>query len=101
MGLAFLTCRGLKSPVARRYVKQKILEADPTEANPFVLGLPTGSTPLPMYMVPRRESRRPLTVPNPWRATCNTVSRLSQELIRMVKEGEVRVTSHPRLARFP
>ncbi|WP_028857210.1 glucosamine-6-phosphate deaminase [Psychrilyobacter atlanticus] len=31
------------------YVANKILDAKPTKENPFVLGLPTGSTPLPMY----------------------------------------------------
>jgi len=31
------------------YVANKILEAKPTEDKPFVLGLPTGSTPLAMY----------------------------------------------------
>ncbi|MBC2856769.1 MAG: glucosamine-6-phosphate deaminase [Cetobacterium sp.] len=31
------------------YVARKILEFNPTEERPFVLGLPTGSTPLSMY----------------------------------------------------
>ncbi len=31
------------------YVANKILEANPTKEKPFVLGLPTGSTPLGMY----------------------------------------------------
>ena len=31
------------------YVAEKILEAAPTEEKPFVLGLPTGSTPIEMY----------------------------------------------------
>ena len=31
------------------YIKKRILEFNPTEENPFVLGLPTGSTPLPTY----------------------------------------------------
>jgi len=34
---------------AASYVAKRILEADPTKEKPFVLGLPTGSTPLPMY----------------------------------------------------
>ncbi len=31
------------------YVAEKLIEAKPTKEKPFVLGLPTGSTPLPMY----------------------------------------------------
>ena len=31
------------------YIKKRILDFNPTEDNPFVLGLPTGSTPLPTY----------------------------------------------------
>ena len=31
------------------YVAKKILEFKPTEEKPFVLGLPTGSTPVEMY----------------------------------------------------
>ena len=34
---------------AANYVAAKINAAYPTEANPFVLGLPTGSSPLGMY----------------------------------------------------
>ena len=34
---------------AALYVAEKLIEAKPTKENPFVLGLPTGSTPLPMY----------------------------------------------------
>jgi glucosamine-6-phosphate deaminase len=34
---------------AANYVAKKIREADPTEDEPFVLGLPTGSSPLGMY----------------------------------------------------
>jgi len=34
---------------AANYVAQKITEFDPTESNPFVLGLPTGSSPMGMY----------------------------------------------------
>ena len=34
---------------AANYVAAKINAANPTEANPFVLGLPTGSSPLGMY----------------------------------------------------
>lgn len=34
---------------AARYIKQRIVEFAPTADNPFVLGLPTGGTPLPMY----------------------------------------------------
>lgn len=31
------------------YIANKIKEANPTKEKPFILGLPTGSTPLPMY----------------------------------------------------
>ena len=34
---------------AADYVVQRILEAQPTASRPFVLGLPTGSSPLGMY----------------------------------------------------
>lgn len=34
---------------AALYVARKIIEAKPTEEKPFVLGVPTGSTPLSMY----------------------------------------------------
>jgi glucosamine-6-phosphate deaminase len=34
---------------AARYIKQRIVDFAPTADNPFVLGLPTGGTPLPMY----------------------------------------------------
>jgi glucosamine-6-phosphate deaminase len=34
---------------AASYVIDKIKKANPTEKNPFVLGLPTGSSPLPVY----------------------------------------------------
>ncbi|MGJ3251958.1 MAG: glucosamine-6-phosphate deaminase [Elainellaceae cyanobacterium] len=34
---------------AARYVKQRITEFAPTAENPFVIGLPTGGTPLGMY----------------------------------------------------
>lgn len=34
---------------AAHYVYKKIKEYNPTESNPFVLCLPTGSTPLDMY----------------------------------------------------
>ncbi|HEY9622428.1 MAG TPA: glucosamine-6-phosphate deaminase [Crinalium sp.] len=34
---------------AARYIKQRILDFQPTAETPFVLGLPTGSTPLRMY----------------------------------------------------
>ena len=34
---------------AANHVARRIIEAKPTKENPFVLGLPTGSTPLPMY----------------------------------------------------
>ena len=34
---------------AANYIAAKINEAKPTASNPFVLGLPTGSTPLKTY----------------------------------------------------
>ncbi len=34
---------------AARYLKQRIAQFNPSAANPFVLGLPTGSTPLNLY----------------------------------------------------
>jgi glucosamine-6-phosphate deaminase len=34
---------------AAYYVASKIVKSNPTEANPFVLGLPTGSSPQGMY----------------------------------------------------
>ena len=39
----------LASKWMANYVRQKIVEAEPTPQNPFVLGLPTGSSPLGMY----------------------------------------------------
>ena len=39
----------LASKWMANYVRQKIIEAAPTPQNPFVLGLPTGSSPLGMY----------------------------------------------------
>lgn len=40
----------LQSEWAAKYVATKIRKANPTPEKPFVLGLPTGSTPLEMYM---------------------------------------------------
>ncbi len=34
---------------AASYIKQRIIDVAPTANHPFVLGLPTGGTPLPMY----------------------------------------------------
>lgn len=34
---------------AANYIIEKIKKANPTEKNPFILGLPTGSSPLPVY----------------------------------------------------
>jgi glucosamine-6-phosphate deaminase len=34
---------------AAEYVKNRILDFNPTEEKPFVLGLPTGSTPILVY----------------------------------------------------
>ena len=61
MRVVILDDYSLVSRWAANYVAEKINQKNPTAANPFVLGCPTGSSPLGMY----------------------------KELIRLNKEGKV------------